>query len=151
MWLKVYLKVMYECPFRTNLSRKPNNRRSGILLLQFQTINWTLYMFITYFTSRGKPNFPQWNILRSINLQINFLRRNLSVKVKAKLFSRVQLFATPWTVAYHTPPSLGFSREEYWSGLPFPPPEDLLHPVIEPRSPTLQADTLLSEPPGKSF
>ena len=151
MWLKVYLKVMYECPFRTNLSRKPNNRRSGILLLQFQTINWTLYMFITYFTSRGKPNFPQWNILRSINLQINFLRRNLSVKVKAKLFSRVQLFATPWTVAYHTPPSLGFSREEYWSGLPFPSPEDLLHPVIEPRSPTLQADTLLSEPPGKSF
>ena len=151
MWLKVDLKVMYECPFRTNLSRKPNNRRSGILLLQFQTINWTLYTFITYFTSRGKPNFPQWNILRSINLRINFLRRNLSVKVKAKLFSHVQLFATPWTVAYHTPPSLGSSREEYWSGLPFPSPEDLLHPVIEPRSPTLQADTLLSEPPGKSF
>ena len=44
---------------------------------------------------------------------------------------------------------MGFSRQEYWSGLPFPSPGDLLNPGIEPRSPTLQADSLLSEPPGK--
>ena len=64
-------------------------------------------------------------------------------------FSGVQLFATPWTVAYQAPLSMGFSRQEYWSGLPFPSPGDLPDPGIEPRSPTLQADSLLSEPPGK--
>ena len=55
----------------------------------------------------------------------------------------------PWTVAHQAPPSMGFSRQEYWSGLPFPSPGDLPDPGIEPRSPTLQADTLTSEPPGK--
>ena len=64
--------------------------------------------------------------------------------------SRVRLFATPWTVAYQALPSMGFSRQECWSGLPFPSPGDLPNPGIEPRSPTLQADTLPSEPPGKS-
>ena len=63
--------------------------------------------------------------------------------------SRVQLFATPWTVAHQAPPSMGFSRQEYWSGLPFPSPGDLPNPGIEPRSPALQADALTSEPPGK--
>ena len=57
------------------------------------------------------------------------------VKVKVKLLSRVWLFATPWTIAYQAPPSMGFSRQEYWSGLPFPSPEDLPNPGIEPRSP----------------
>ena len=66
-----------------------------------------------------------------------------------KSLSRVQLFVTPWTVAYHAPPSVGFSRQEYWSGLPFPSPGDLPNPGIEPGSPTLQADALPSEPPGK--
>ena len=51
--------------------------------------------------------------------------------------SCVRLFATPWTVAYHTPPSMGFSRQEYWSGLPFPSPEDLPDPGIERGSSTL--------------
>ena len=64
--------------------------------------------------------------------------------------SCVHLFATPWTVAYHAPPSVGFSRQEYWSGLPFPSPGDLPDPGIEPRPPALQADALLSKPPGKS-
>ena len=66
-----------------------------------------------------------------------------------KLLSHVRLFATPWTVAHQAPPSLGFSRQEYWSGLPFPSLGDLPHPGIEPRSPALQADALTSEPPGK--
>ena len=72
-----------------------------------------------------------------------------SSKVKVKLLSRVRLFATPWTVAYQASPSMGFPRQEYWSGLPFPSPGDLPDPGIEPRSPTLEADTLTSEPPGK--
>ena len=67
-----------------------------------------------------------------------------------KSLSRVLLFATPWTVASQAPPSLGFSRQEYWSGLPFPSPGDLPNPGIKPGSPVLQADTLPSEPQGKS-
>ena len=73
----------------------------------------------------------------------------VKVKVKVKPLSRVRLFATPWTVAYQAPPSMGFSRQEYWSGLPFPSPGDLPDPGIELRSPTWQADTLTSEPPEK--
>ena len=64
-------------------------------------------------------------------------------------FSRVQLFATPWAVASQAPPSMGFSRQKYWSGLPCPPPGDLPNPGIEPTLPALQADSLPTEPPGK--
>ena len=73
------------------------------------------------------------------------------MKVKLKSLSRVRLFATPWTVAHQAPLSMGFSRQEYWSGLPFPSPGDLPgpNPGIEPRSPAWQADALSSEPPGK--
>ena len=56
---------------------------------------------------------------------------------------------TPWTIAFQAPPSMGFSRREYWSGLPCPPPGDLPDPGIISRSPTLQVDSLLSELPGK--
>ena len=65
--------------------------------------------------------------------------------------SRVRLFATPWTVPYQAPPSMGFSRQEYWSGLPFPSPGDLPNPGIKPGSPALQTDALPSEPPGKPY
>ena len=54
-------------------------------------------------------------------------------------------------VAYQAPPSMGFSRQEYWSGLPFPSPAELPNPGIEPRSPSLQTDALPSEPPGKQW
>ena len=70
-------------------------------------------------------------------------------KVKVKSLSHVQLFGTPWTVAYQAPPSMGFSRQENWSGLPFPSPGNLPDPGIKPGSPTLEADALTSEPPGK--
>ena len=56
---------------------------------------------------------------------------------------------TPWTVACQVPPSMGFSREEYWTGLPFSSPGDLPDPDIKPGSPALWANSLLSEPPGK--
>ena len=62
--------------------------------------------------------------------------------------SCVQLFVTPWTVAHQAPPSIEFSRQEYWSELPFPSPRDLPDPGIEPGSSVLQADTLPSELPG---
>ena len=68
-------------------------------------------------------------------------------KVKVKSLSCVRLFATPWSVAYQAPLSMGFSRQECWSGVPFPSPEDLSNPGIEPWSPALQADALTSELP----
>ena len=69
--------------------------------------------------------------------------------VCAWLLSCVRLFATPWTIAHQAPLSMGVSRQEYWSGLPCPPPGDLPNPGIKPRSPVLQADSLSSEPLGK--
>ena len=60
-----------------------------------------------------------------------------SSEVKIKSLSRVPLFVTPWTVAYQDPPSMGFSRQEYWSGVSFPSPGDLPDPGIEPGSPAL--------------
>ena len=70
--------------------------------------------------------------------------------IDAKLLSCVRLFETPWAVACQAPLSMGFSRQKYWSGLPFLSPGDLSDWGIEPRSPTLQVDSLPSEPPGKS-
>ena len=55
---------------------------------------------------------------------------------------------TPWTVAHQAPPSMEFSKQKYWSGLPFPSPGDIPNQGIEPRTPSLQADPLLSEPSG---
>ena len=69
--------------------------------------------------------------------------------MKVKSLSCVQLFATLWTVAYQASMSMGFSRQEYWSGLPFPSPGNLPDPGIKPGSPALEADALTSERPGK--
>ena len=68
---------------------------------------------------------------------------------KVKSLSRVWLFATPWNIAYQAPLFMGFSRQQYWSGLPFPSPGGLPDPGVEPMSPALQEDTLLSEPVRK--
>ena len=75
--------------------------------------------------------------------------KNRTTISKVKSLSRVRLFVTPWTVAYQAPPSMRFSRQEYWSGLPFPSPGNLPDPGIKPGSPALEADALTSEPPEK--
>ena len=69
--------------------------------------------------------------------------------VLKKSLNSVQLFVTMWTVAYQAPLSMEFYRQEYWSRLPFPSPGNLSDPRIKPWSPALQADSLLSEAPGK--
>ena len=74
-----------------------------------------------------------------------------SSEVKVKSLSYVQLFVTPWTVAYQETSVMGFSRQEYWSGVPLPSPGDLPDPGIESGSPALLADSLLTEPPGKQI
>ena len=72
-----------------------------------------------------------------------------TVKVKVKSLSHVRLFATLWTVAYQASPSMEFSRQEYWSGLPFPSPGDLPDSGIEPTSPSLAGRFFTTTPPGK--
>ena len=90
-----------------------------------------------------KDNFPTLCLS-------TLLREILNSKwSEVKSLSRVRLFATPWTVAYQAPPSMGFSRQEYWSGLPFPSPGDLPDPGIKPKPSAFQAEALTSEPPGK--
>ena len=69
--------------------------------------------------------------------------------MKVKLLGRVQLLATPWTAAFQAPPSIGFARQEYWSGLPFPSPGDLPDPGIEPMSSALAGVFFTTEPTGK--
>ena len=66
-------------------------------------------------------------------------------------FSHVRLFVTPWPVVHKAPLSNDFSRQENWSGLPFPPPGDLPDPGIKPLSPTLAGRFFTTEPPGKPF
>ena len=72
----------------------------------------------------------------NVIISIQFVFPTVKEK-KVKSLSRVRLFAIPWTVAHQAPPSMRFSRQEYWSGLPFPSPGDLPNPGIEPGSPAL--------------
>ena len=116
------------------------------------------------------PGFPVPGILQARTLEwvsISFSNAG-KWKGKVKSLSHVRLLSTPWTAAYQAPPSMGFSSQEYWSGVPspdctfhgilqarilesvpIPSLVDLPNPGIEPRSPTLQADSLTSEPQGK--
>ena len=73
---------------------------------------------------------------------------NMHMK-RCSMLTCFRLFGTPWTVARQAPLSVEFSRGEYWSGLPCPPPGDLPDPGIKPASPASQADSLTTEPPGK--
>ena len=99
---------------------------------------------------RTRPSFPLSQSLPSGSFH-KLLILILDMTLTLKSLSCVRLFAAPWTVAYQAPPSMEFSRQEYWSGLPFPSPGYLSDPGIEPGSSTLQADTLPSEPSGKSL
>ena len=72
----------------------------------------------------------------------------ISLKSESEVAQSCPTLCNPWTVAHQAPPSMGFSGQEYWRGLPFLSPGDLPDPGIEPRSPTLQADALTSVPPG---
>ena len=88
-----------------------------------------------------KPALCPWEAANSPEYNIHYGGRLTKVRVCLTL-GCVWLFATPWTAAHQAPPSMGFSRQEYWSGLPFPSPGDLLDPGIQPRSPALQVDSL---------
>ena len=117
--------------------------------------HWAMWVLVTQLclTFCNPMDSSVSGILKAIILEwvaISFSSAmKAKVKVKVKSLSCVRLFATPWTIAHQAPPSMGFSRQEYWSGLPFPSPGDLPDPGIEPGSPALQADPLTSKPAGK--
>ena len=128
-------------------------------ILQARILEWVAISFSrgsswprdqTWVACIGRWIFYHWTTREAFS-KLDFVDlTNFSINTEwVKSLSHVQLFATPWTVAYKAPPSMGFSRQEYWSGLPFPSPGDLLDPRIETGSPTLEADALTSEPPGK--
>ena len=121
MYISLYYRVKLDPLLRCDLSEDPIK----YLLYYIVSVLWLMGMLPVF--------IPVWFICGSL------LR-----------LSRVRLLVTPRTVAYQAPLSMGFSRQEYWSRLPFPSPGDLPHPGIKPRSPALQADALLSEPPGSS-
>ena len=106
-------------------------------------ISHCIYMYHILFHSSLGGHLGSFHVLTMKNSTA------MNIEGEVKSLSHVWLFATLWSIAHQTPLSMGFSRQEYWSGLPFPSPGDLPNPGIEPRSPTLQADALTSEPPGK--
>ena len=125
--------------------------------LLFYILNSTWYIFFSFYFCiwwMATPVIISWYFIMVIFcislMAFHIYWSFVYPQNEVKSLNHVQLFATRWTVAYQAPPSLGFSRQEHWSGLPFPSPGDLPNPGFEPRSPTLQADALPSEPPGKA-
>ena len=115
---------------------------SAINLMNFQ---WGMELQGTSFSKWGHSGYPLKK--KKARLQISSFQKFLEWWWKS--LSHVQLSVTPWAVACQVPLSMEFSRQEYWSGLPFPSPGYLPNPGIKPRSPSLQADPLQSEPSGK--
>ena len=121
---------------------------------------WTLMIFLywmNYLELLSNPKVPAEYFTKTFILY-NFGSENvimqalyiLILKEEVKSLSRVRLFATPWTVAYQAPPAMGFSRQEYWSGLPFLSPGDLPDPGIDPGLLNCRQTLLPSQPIGKS-
>ena len=97
-------------------------------------ISWRIFQFVVIHTVKGFAIVNKTEI--DVFLELSCFFDDSVVKVKS--LSHVQLFATPWTGAHQALLSMGFFRQEYWSGLPFPSPGDLPYPGIEPRYPALQ-------------
>ena len=116
-----------------------------IWLIKIQWTTFRIRQFITYTESNQKSK-PKVFVRVSYS---GLCPHSQKKKVKCYSLSPVWLFLTQWTTACQAPLSMGFSRQEYWSGLPFPSPGDLPDPEIEFKSPVLQADSSPSETPGK--
>ena len=143
-------------PLQYSCLENPTGRGDWWATVHRVTKSWTWLKQLSTAQHRWSQNYVlPLRVKTPIREQRNFCKRRICIWfLKAewvKSLSCVRLFATPWTVACQAPPSMGFSRQEYWIGLPFPSPGDLPDAGIKPGSPPLQADTLTSEPPGKPF
>ena len=116
---------------------------------QFKSISSSVLSFLKIV----QLSYPYITTGKTIALtRRTFVSKVMSISSSVQFSSVAQSCPTlcdPWTVAQQAPPSMGFSRQEYWSGLPFPSPGGLPDPRIKPKSPTLHADALTSAPPGK--
>ena len=130
-WTSFLKKINY-------IWKYPKCFHKGIFRMS-HTICWHLLILVSLLFHNAL-RFLYTNTYRPTPLHIWHLKWKT-----VKSLSHVQLFATPWTVAYQAPRSMGFTRHEYWSGLPFPSPVHLPNPGIETGSPALQADALLTE------
>ena len=102
-------------------------------------MNLASVTFLSTLYSKSQDSAPKlWNSLQGQG----GMDWEFGVNVVVQLLSPVRLFATPWTVAHQAPPSMGFPRQEYWSGLPFLSPGDIPKPGIKPTSPAWQVDSL---------
>ena len=145
-----FLPIGWPKYWRFSFSISPSNEYPGLISFRrdwfdLLAVQGTLKSLLQHHSS--KASVLQCSAFFMVQLSHPYM------KVKVKLLSHVRLFVTPspWTVAHQAPPSMGFSKQEYWSGLSFPSPGDLPDPGIELRSPALQADALTSEPLGKPF
>ena len=139
-----YLTIDYSVPVVCKMDISSGN-------LHFASV----FMFITRSFHKGAPcpQSPE-RTPKSSHLILKYPNNNLHLWECMRLcvLILVWLFATLWTVAHQAPLPMGFSKQEYWSGLPFPPPRDLYNPGIEPRSPAFPAlagGFFTTEPPGK--
>ena len=141
-WSHIAVLVAQLCPTLCDLMNCSPPGFSVHGILQARILEWIAIPF-----SRRSSWPRDWNQVSC------FVGRFFTVwatgKILVKLLSPVQFFAAPWTAAYQAPPSMGFSRQEYWSGLPFPSLGDLPDSGIKPRSSALQTDSLPSGPPRK--
>ena len=122
--------VMYGCESWT--IKKAEHWRTDA----FELWCWRRLLRVPW-TARSSNQSTWKEISLEYSLERLILKLKLQYFAQVKSLSRIRLFVTPWTVAYHDPPSMGFSRQEYWSGLPFSSPEDLPDPGIEPGSSAL--------------
>ena len=135
-----------------------------MLVSSFSVIHNGSYSFLPYqhFIAKIFKYIEKQKILQQTPIHVHlyaainilpYLLYHISIyfSSESEVAQSVRLFATPWTVACQDSPSMGFSSQEYWSGLPFLSPGDLPNPGIELGWPTLEADTLTSEPIGKPY
>ena len=106
---------------------------------------------MTLITRKGQNPPDCWSNwpLPGLWFQFKVVYETLESESESEVAQSCPTLCDSWTVAHEAPPTMGFSRQDYWSGLPFPSPGDLPDPGIRPRSPALKADTLTSAPPGK--
>ena len=135
------ISSLFQVKFRENIGEGKGNP------LQYSCLENSMVRGAWWATVHGVAKSR--TRLKRLSSSSSRLQENVPAGPQVSALSRLQLFATPWSVAHQAPLTMEFSRPEYWSELPFSSPRDLPDPGIVPGSPSFQAESLLSEPPGK--
>ena len=142
--------LQHSAFFTVQLSHPYHSLQLFLSLQRTNDIDWLILSKYVCWKPAQDYGIRRLEIYRWLDHEGTSLLKRISALIKkVELLSLVWLFETPWTVACQAPPSMEFSRKEYWSGLLFPSPGYLPNPGIKPRSPAFQEDSLPSEPPRK--